>query len=145
MLDQVLGEQGLALLGAVVGEQLASFGQGDVGALEFGKAQMLEHLRDREQVVHFQQAPLGHSGQAGVTVVGLGGQGFDQAGHQVGGHFRQQAAHFQFGYASAGIGAAAVGHQGVNVIDHLPEGRVQPIARVRERHLDFCHHPTGVR
>ena len=67
----------------------------------------------------------------------------DQAGHQVGRHLRQPAAEFQ--PLLRRLAGLAGGHLRVDVVDQLAERRVEPVARMLERHLDLGDHAARVR
>ncbi len=83
-----------------------------------------------------------HLGQVGAAGVGRRRQRLGQAGDQVGRDRRQRARGLQA--RLLGRRPAAGRHARVDLVHQLPEFRVQPVARVRERHRDLGRHPPGV-
>ena len=137
------GKLGFAVIRIGADEGDASIRQADVAFFQHGKTEHLQSLTEWEQVVELQLQRAGHRGQVRAAVVRRDRQRLQQAGHQVGGdRMDRRRQRFLLGRRMRGRGAA--GHQGVDVVHHLAEGRVQAIARVRERHRQFAGDTPGV-
>ena len=94
----------------------------------------MQRFGEVEQLVGLHLQPVGQHGQIGPAVERLGGQGFQQAGHLVGGDGIQHHADAGAGYAGirGGLRFGAPGHVGVDAVDQLAEGGVEAVARVRQ-------------
>ncbi|CAB3775279.1 hypothetical protein LMG29542_08661 [Paraburkholderia humisilvae] len=141
--QQMLGEHHLALLRAELREHARRRRQENVAFAHIGKAQVLQHFGDREQVVHLQVQRARDFRHVRAAVVRRRRQRLDQTRHQVGRHMRQPAV--QLEPLSRRLAGLARGHLRVDVVDQPPERRVQTIARMPEWHLDLGNHPPRVR
>ena len=90
--QQMPQEYALALVERGVGECQAILGELQIAALELGKAQHLQGFRDRKQLVDLHLQIRGNLGQIRLAVERRGRDRLHQAGQQVRGHMRQDAA-----------------------------------------------------
>ncbi|EKS68347.1 hypothetical protein BURK_024995 [Burkholderia sp. SJ98] len=141
--QQMLREHHLALLRAELREHARLRRQIDVALAHVRETEMLQHFRDREEIVHFEMQRPRDFRHVRAAVVRLGRERFDETRHQVRRDFGQPASQLQplllrFAHLPRG-------HLRVDIVDETPERRIQAIARMLERHLDLGHHAARIR
>ncbi|ABA47860.1 200 kDa antigen p200, putative [Burkholderia pseudomallei 1710b] len=141
--QQMLGEHHLALLRAEFGEHAPRRRQEHVALAHVGEAQVLQHFGDREQIVDLEVQRAGDLGHVRAAVVRRRGERLDETRHQVRRHLRQPAAELE--PLLRRLADLARGHLRVDVVDEAPERRVEPVARMLERHLDLRDHAARIR
>ena len=142
----LLGEQLLAGVGFELGKARARRRQHQIAFAQLGKPQQLQRFAEMKYLVGFELQAAGENRQIGVPVIGWSCQRLDQTRQHVGRNMVQD--HADAGAENAfdrqRLRFGALGHAGIDAVDQLPEGRIEPVARVRQVDLDLGGDATGI-
>ncbi len=147
-LDQVAGENLLALLQTAIDKGASGGQQHDVAIFHLGEAEQFHAFDQRKQVIHRKVHVLGQLGQAdagvGITLFQRV-EFFEQAGKGIDRERWQPQADARRLFAHRVTPGRAGGHGAVNALDQIAELLRFALARVRQVDVHFADHPPGIR
>ena len=144
--QQMLAEEPLALISARPGEHAPGGGELDASLLELGEREEVQGRRERQQFTRRQSKPARESGEAPLPAERRRGEAIQKSHQSVDGGVRKrlQPAALQVPLRAERF-AEARGERRVEIIDDRAECRVEPVARMRQRHNDLGRDAAGLR
>lgn len=143
---EMLVEQTLALFDPALREYTPCGCQFDRTPFEFGELQDLKSRGNREQVIDFQRKVLRDLGQFGMPLEGRRGQSFDKAAELVNRNKRQRLHEPAMDLTlCADRFRHARGEDRIEFVHNGTERRIEPVARLRQRHRHLGGNVSGIR